>query len=171
MARNRLVAKAKLGGWTTHRAGPEIPSRVPAGHGHVFVHFSKEHNVLLEDMECQRSSPLIDIRVCEFHLRATCHKCITSNDILRMLEYAYKNKGLVNSWVIRNLNNRFRSHTQVAIFRAVLNAKLQHETEPIGIRCSGNRKCSQRFEINHFCQSICLAIQPSRLISKFTVQA
>ena len=36
----------------------------------------------------------------------------------------------------------------------------------IGIRCSGTRKCSQRYEINHFCQGIVSVIQPSEMPPK-----
>ena len=31
----------------------------------------------------------------------------------------------------------------------------------IGVRCSGTRKCSQRYAINNFCQGYFAAIQPS----------
>ena len=33
----------------------------------------------------------------------------------------------------------------------------------IGIRCSGTRKCSQRYEIDHFCQGFFSCIQPSEI--------
>ena len=33
----------------------------------------------------------------------------------------------------------------------------------IGIRCSGTKKCSQRYEIDYFSQRICSAIQPSEM--------
>ena len=33
----------------------------------------------------------------------------------------------------------------------------------IGIWCSGTKKCSQKYEINHFCLGICSAIQPSEI--------
>ena len=33
----------------------------------------------------------------------------------------------------------------------------------IGIWCSGTKKCSQKYEINHFCLGIFSAIQPSEI--------
>ncbi len=33
----------------------------------------------------------------------------------------------------------------------------------IGIRCSGTKKCSQRYQINHFCQGFFSGIQPSEI--------
>ena len=42
---------------------------------------------------------------------------------------------------------------------------LSRSTKPsqIGIRCSRTRKCSQRYEIDYFCQGIFSAIQPSEI--------
>ena len=34
----------------------------------------------------------------------------------------------------------------------------------IGIWCSGTKKCSQKYEINHFCLGIFSAIQPSEIL-------
>ena len=33
----------------------------------------------------------------------------------------------------------------------------------IGMRCSGTKKCSQKYEINHFCLGIFPAIRPSEI--------
>ena len=33
----------------------------------------------------------------------------------------------------------------------------------IGIRCSGTKKCSQRYQINHFCQGFFSAIQSQKI--------
>ena len=59
------------------------------------------------------------------------------------------------------LKNRLRSRTRV------INSTLNPNTKSsqIGIRCSGTKKCSQRYEIDHFCLGIFSAIQPSEILS------
>ena len=56
---------------------------------------------------------------------------------------------IIRSKNIRNLNT----------LCVVLNIEFQYKTEQIGIRCSGTQKCSQRFEIDHFCPGNISAIQ------------
>ena len=63
------------------------------------------------------------------------------------------------SWVLKN---RLRSCTRVPTVHAVLNTKLQYETEHIGIWCSRTQKCSQRFEIEYFWYGSLSAIQTSK---------
>ena len=63
-----------------------------------------------------------------------------------MFESRYENMGLV----------KFVFDTKNNCMLAMLSRTLNPSTKPsqIGIRSSGTRKCSQRFEINHFCQVI-----------------
>ena len=74
-----------------------------------------------------------------------------------MLEAPYKNKGLVNSCFIQNLKisikpKEFQSFWSVGSMSSTLNPNLK--MSQIGIRCSGTKKCSQRYEIDHFCLRI-----------------
>ena len=65
------------------------------------------------------------------------------------------------------LKNPFCSRTLVTTFYVVLSITPQYETEQIGIRCSGTRKCSQKYEIDHFCRGIFSANQLSKIIQKY----
>ena len=56
---------------------------------------------------------------------------------------------IIRSKNIRNLNT----------LCVVLNIEFYYKTEQIGTRCSGTQKCSQRFEIDHFCPGNISAIQ------------
>ena len=56
---------------------------------------------------------------------------------------------IIRSKNIRNLNS----------LCVVLNIEFQYKTEQNGIRCTGSQKCSQRFEIDHFCPGNISAIQ------------
>ena len=63
-------------------------------------------------------------------------------------------------------------------FGVLLDAELEFENEQIGIRCSGTRKCSQSFGIDHFCQGFVFSYSTfqksccsSMQISKFMVKA
>ena len=50
---------------------------------------------------------------------------------------------------------------------AFINSTLNRimKSSQIGIRCSGTRKCSQRYEIDHFCQGNISAIQSFEILS------
>ena len=78
-----------------------------------------------------------------------------------MLEAPYNNKGLVNSCFNQNLNisikpKEFPSFWSIGSMSSTLNPNLIRIR--IGIRCSGTKKCSQKYEINHFCLGIFSAI-------------
>ena len=66
-----------------------------------------------------------------------------------MLESAYKNTGFVNS-IISCVEPTSQS------------ANLP--TSQIGVRWFGTKKCSQRYEIDHFCVGIFAGIQPSEFV-------
>ena len=60
--------------------------------------------------------------------------------------------------------NRPRSRTRVTI---LINSteNINTKSSEIGIQCSGSKKCSQRYEIDHFCLGIFPFIQPSEILS------
>ena len=59
----------------------------------------------------------------------------------------------------------FNVHHKNAMF-ANPSRTLHHSAKAsqIGIWCSGTKKCSQKYEINHFCLGIFSAIQPSEIL-------
>ena len=85
-----------------------------------------------------------------------------------MFKAPYKNKGLVNSCFIQNLKisikpKEFQSFWSVGSMSSTLNPNLK--MSQIGIRCSGTKRCSQRYEVDHFCLGIFAAIHSSEILS------
>ena len=59
----------------------------------------------------------------------------------------------------------FQSFWSVGSMSSTLNPNLK--SIQIGVRCSGTKKCSQRHQIDHFCQGFFSAIQPLKYLLKY----
>ena len=78
-----------------------------------------------------------------------------------MFESPHKNKVFVNSWFIRYFKmftkpKEFQSFWSVGSMS--LTPSLNLKMSQIGIRCSRAKKCSQKYEIDNFCQGFFSAI-------------
>ena len=83
-----------------------------------------------------------------------------------MFEAPYKNKGLVKLWFLQYFNllikpNECQVFWSVGSMSSTLKPNLK--MSQIGIRWFGTKKCSQRYEINHFWWGFFSAIQPSEI--------
>ena len=96
-----------------------------------------------------------DISKCQWNARNFNHFAMTDRcHGVVMLEAHSKNKGLVNRW--------FLQYFETSIIPMNVQSFWSVGLSQIGLESSETKKCSQRFEIDHFCWRIFSALQSSK---------
>ena len=117
------------------------------------------------------------IGCCESHIRVTFKHATRLTVIMCLICSETRSHEFVKRFMFSYSCPEFRtchtSNKHIDILRSSTTSAMQNpnlKSTPIGIRCSGNRKCSQRYEINNFCHGLFSAIRPSEMPPKIPLE-